>query len=63
MRQKEGEEKPAEGKKEEKKPAGFSRTADEWKKPVSVFAQLKETAAGEGASCYRVSCPKSGSDG
>ena len=23
---------------------GFSRTAEEWKRPVSVFAQLKEAA-------------------
>ena len=39
LRQKEGG--PSEnGKKDE----GFSRTADEWKRPVSVFAQLKEAA-------------------
>ncbi|KAI0648862.1 hypothetical protein C8Q79DRAFT_1064942 [Trametes meyenii] len=29
---------------EEAKPQGISKTADEWKKPVSVFASLKQTA-------------------
>ncbi|TFK82700.1 hypothetical protein K466DRAFT_666322 [Polyporus arcularius HHB13444] len=39
-----GKEKEKEGdeaKKDEAKPTGFSRTAEEWKKPVSVFASLK----------------------
>ncbi|KAI1797485.1 hypothetical protein LXA43DRAFT_417538 [Ganoderma leucocontextum] len=40
----EGEEKSEDGKRDE----GFSRTAEEWKRPVSVFAQLKEAAAETG---------------
>ena len=46
LRQKEGEEKDK-GKEGEKKDEvkGFSKTAEEWKKPVSVFASLKQSAA------------------
>ncbi|KAI0366339.1 hypothetical protein BV20DRAFT_972063 [Pilatotrama ljubarskyi] len=38
LREKEGE------KTEETKPQGVSKTAEEWKKPVSVFASLKQAA-------------------
>ncbi|PIL29894.1 transporter [Ganoderma sinense ZZ0214-1] len=43
LRQKEGEKFE-----DEKRDEGFSRTAEEWKRPVSVFAQLKEAAAETG---------------
>ena len=47
LRQKDGsekdEEKGKEGAKELAK--GVSKTAEEWKKPVSVFASLKQAAA------------------
>ncbi|KAL1949793.1 hypothetical protein VTO73DRAFT_8674 [Trametes versicolor] len=33
------------GEKEEPRPQGVSKTAEEWKKPVSVFASLKQAAA------------------
>lgn len=47
LRQKEGGEQDGEtGKEGEKKGEvkGFSKTAEEWKKPVSVFASLRQAA-------------------
>ena len=51
-KEKEGDE----AKKDEAKPTGFSKTAEEWKRPVSVFASLKqaEKASDKGVSCLRM---------
>ena len=51
-KEKEGDE----AKKDEAKPTGFSKTAEEWKRQVSVFASLKqaEKASDKGASCLRM---------